>query len=68
LPIRKQRQLLPAGWQLASQPAPGESDHDRHRRERIRFCVCIAPDQELLALGAANINSGMFGGFTVEVK
>ena len=28
----------------------------------------IDPDQELLALGAANINSGMFGGFTVDMS
>ncbi len=28
----------------------------------------IDPDQELLALGAANINSGLFGGFTVDMS
>ena len=28
----------------------------------------IDPDQELLALGAANVSSGMFGGFTVDMS
>ncbi|MCU0504343.1 MAG: sulfate permease [Chloroflexi bacterium] len=39
----------------------GRSFGDRHRYE-------IDPDQELVALGAANVSSGLFGGFAVDAS
>jgi high affinity sulfate transporter 1 len=39
----------------------GRSFADKHRYE-------IDPDQELVALGAANLSSGLFGGFAVDAS